>query len=125
MGIALSGVAFLVAAAYLALKIGGLSFPVGNPTVVIVVAFFSGIQLLSLGVIGEYVGRIYDESRRRPKYILESRHGWDEARRGWNGEEEESASRRRWDQPGYRGDGDAPRESRLESRRAWDGEAAR
>jgi polyisoprenyl-phosphate glycosyltransferase len=77
-GILLSGVAFLVAAAYFALKVGGVGFPVGNPTVVIAVAFFSGIQLLSLGVIGEYVGRIYDESRQRPKYILESRYGWDE-----------------------------------------------
>jgi dolichol-phosphate mannosyltransferase len=45
---------------------------------VIAVAFFSGIQLLSLGVMGEYIGRIYDEARQRPKYIVESRHGWDE-----------------------------------------------
>jgi dolichol-phosphate mannosyltransferase len=60
------------------LKIGGVGFPVGNPTIVIVVSLFSGIQLLSLGVIGEYVGRIYDESRDRPKYILESRYGWDD-----------------------------------------------
>ena len=43
----------------------------------IVVAFFSGIQLLSLGVMGEYVGRIYDEIRQRPKFIVESRHGFD------------------------------------------------
>jgi polyisoprenyl-phosphate glycosyltransferase len=78
IGIALSAVAFLVAIAYLTLKVSGLPFPVGNPTVVVVMAFFSGIQLLSLGVIGEYVGRIYDESRQRPKYILESRHGWDD-----------------------------------------------
>ena len=42
------------------------------------VAFFSGIQLLSLGVIGEYVGRIYDETRERPKFIVESRYGFDE-----------------------------------------------
>jgi glycosyltransferase involved in cell wall biosynthesis len=77
MGFGLSGLAFLVALAYLGLKIGGQNFPVGNPTIVIVVAFFSGIQLLSLGVIGEYVGRIYDEARHRPKYIIESRHGWD------------------------------------------------
>jgi polyisoprenyl-phosphate glycosyltransferase len=76
MGFGISGVAFLVALVYAGLKIGGQNFPVGNPTVVIVVAFFSGIQLLSLGVIGEYVGRIYDESRHRPKYIIESRHGW-------------------------------------------------
>jgi dolichol-phosphate mannosyltransferase len=76
VGVGLSLLAFLVALVYLGLKIGGQNFPVGNPTIVIVVAFFSGIQLLSLGVIGEYVGRIYDESRDRPKYIIESRHGW-------------------------------------------------
>ena len=45
----------------------------------IVVAFFGGLQLLSLGVMGEYVGRIYDESRQRPKYIVESRYGWDDS----------------------------------------------
>ncbi|HEV3070367.1 MAG TPA: glycosyltransferase family 2 protein [Solirubrobacteraceae bacterium] len=78
IGTALSGLAFVLALVYLALKLSGVAFPVGNPTVVIVVSFFSGIQLLSLGVIGEYVGRIYDESRNRPKYIIESRHGWTE-----------------------------------------------
>ena len=78
VGIVLSGLAFLIAIVYLALKLAGQSFPVGNPTIVLVVSFFSGIQLLSLGVIGEYVGRIYDESRNRPKYIIESRCGWDD-----------------------------------------------
>jgi glycosyltransferase involved in cell wall biosynthesis len=77
-GMTISGLAFAFALVYLGLKLGGDRFPVGNPTIVIVVSFFSGIQLLSLGVIGEYVGRIYDESRNRPKYIVESRHGWDE-----------------------------------------------
>jgi dolichol-phosphate mannosyltransferase len=76
-GLVLSGLAFTLAIVYLGLKLGGASFPVGNPTIVIVMSLFSGIQLLSLGVIGEYVGRIYDESRNRPKYIIESRHGWD------------------------------------------------
>jgi polyisoprenyl-phosphate glycosyltransferase len=80
MGIGLSGLAFLIAVAYLMLKLLGTAFPVGNPTIVIVVAFFSGIQMLSLGVIGEYVGRIYDESRNRPKYIVESRYGWEDQR---------------------------------------------
>jgi polyisoprenyl-phosphate glycosyltransferase len=78
LGVTLAGLAFLLAVVYLGLKIGGVNFPVGNPTIVIVVAFFSGIQLLSLGVIGEYVGRIYDESRDRPKYIVESRYGWED-----------------------------------------------
>ena len=78
LGVGLSMIAFLLAIVYLALKIAGVGFPIGNPTIVIVVSFFAGIQMLSLGVIGEYVGRIYDESRERPKYILESRYGWDD-----------------------------------------------
>ena len=79
LGISFSGIAFIVAVVYLALKLAGVAFPIGNPTVVVVVAFFSGIQLLSLGVMGEYVGRIYDEARQRPKFIIESRHGFDDA----------------------------------------------
>jgi glycosyltransferase involved in cell wall biosynthesis len=78
-GIGLSAFAFVLAVAYGVLQIVGQTFPVGNPTIVIVVCFFSGLQLLSLGVIGEYVGRIYDESRERPKYIVESRYGWDDS----------------------------------------------
>ncbi len=77
-GIALAGLAFVLAVAYGGLKIAGQNFPVGNPTIVIVVCFFSGLQLLSLGVMGEYIGRIYDEVRLRPKYIIESRYGWED-----------------------------------------------
>lgn len=39
--------------------------------------FLGGVQLLSLGIIGEYVGRIYGESKRRPLYLLEHRLGFD------------------------------------------------
>lgn len=77
-GILFSAFAFLLAIAFFVLKLSGFPFPVGNPTIVILVTFFSGIQLLSLGVIGEYVGRIYDETRDRPKYIVESRYGFDD-----------------------------------------------
>jgi dolichol-phosphate mannosyltransferase len=75
-GILLSLLAFLIAAVYIVLKLAGVPFPIGNPTIVFLLCFFSGIQLLSLGIMGEYVGRIYDEVRHRPKYILESRVGW-------------------------------------------------
>ena len=43
------------------------------PTIVFLVCFFSGIQLLSLGIMGEYVGRIYDEVKGRPLYLVRSR----------------------------------------------------
>jgi dolichol-phosphate mannosyltransferase len=75
VGLVISASAFVLAIVYLGIKLSGAGFPIGNPTIVILVSFFSGIQLLSLGVIGEYVGRIYDEVRQRPKYIVESRLG--------------------------------------------------
>ncbi|MGI8864633.1 MAG: glycosyltransferase family 2 protein [Solirubrobacteraceae bacterium] len=78
LGVIFSLLSFLLAVIYGVLKLAGFPFPIGNPTVVIVVAFFSGIQRLALGVMGEYVGRIYDETRERPKFIIESRHGFDD-----------------------------------------------
>jgi polyisoprenyl-phosphate glycosyltransferase len=79
LGLVFSGFSFAFAIIYFAMKIAGFGFPTGNPTIVIVVSFFAGIQLLSLGVMGQYVGRIYDETRQRPKFIIESRHGFDDA----------------------------------------------
>jgi hypothetical protein len=37
--------------------------------------FFSGIQLLSIGVLAEYVGRIYEEVKQRPNYLISQRAG--------------------------------------------------
>ena len=39
--------------------------------------FMGGIQLLSLGIIGEYIGRIYDEVRQRPYYIIQEKIGFE------------------------------------------------
>lgn len=58
---------------YKKLFIGGE--PQGFPTLVILVLFMGGIQLLSLGIIGEYIGRIYDEVKRRPIYVIRKIYG--------------------------------------------------
>lgn len=42
----------------------------GWPTLVVSLMFFSGVQLISIGVVGEYIGRIYQEVKRRPLYLL-------------------------------------------------------
>jgi glycosyltransferase involved in cell wall biosynthesis len=47
----------------------------GFPSLFVSVMFFSGIQLMSLGIIGEYVGRIFAEVKRRPLYVVAERVG--------------------------------------------------
>ena len=65
----LSAFAILVS---LALKIiHGNQYPMGIPTITVLVLFIGGVQLAAVGVLGEYIGRIYDEVRRRPMYIVE------------------------------------------------------
>ena len=47
----------------------------GWASLVTIIFFFSGIQLLSLGIIGEYIGKIYLEAKARPRFIIEKKTG--------------------------------------------------
>lgn len=70
-GFAVAAISFAIGLWYLIQKLMGIDLTPGLPTTVLVVSFFSGVQLLALGVVGEYIGRIYDETKRRPMYIVD------------------------------------------------------
>lgn len=70
LGLAVSLIAIVAAVLYTIQKLTvGLS-PPGFATLIVAVLFLAGIQLCTIGVIGEYVGRIFDEVKRRPLYVV-------------------------------------------------------
>jgi glycosyltransferase involved in cell wall biosynthesis len=69
----LTALAAFVYAVYVIYKTIAYGDPVaGYPSLMVVILFLGGIQLVTLGIIGEYLGRIFNESKRRPLYFINS-----------------------------------------------------
>lgn len=71
LGFSMACISFIIATFYFINHHLGYNYPLGLTTIVLVVTFFSGIQLLALGLLGEYIGRIYDDVKGRPLYIVD------------------------------------------------------
>ena len=69
-GFASAGIAIIAIPVVVALRLAGSHFFEGQTTTLISVLFLGGVQLISLGILGEYVGRLYDEAKGRPLYIV-------------------------------------------------------
>jgi len=69
LGFFAAGLSVLAIPAVAILRITGTHFFEGQATTLISVLFLGGVQLISLGILGEYIGRIYDEVKGRPLYI--------------------------------------------------------
>ncbi len=72
-GFAVSALAFVYALIVVVDKLFGVYPPAYTPgwaSTIVAVAFLGGVQLISLGILGEYLGRIYDEVKGRPLYLI-------------------------------------------------------
>jgi dolichol-phosphate mannosyltransferase len=71
VGFISAGISILSIPVVIALRLWGSQAPlVGQATTLIAVLFLGGVQLISLGILGEYIGRLYDEAKGRPLYIV-------------------------------------------------------
>lgn len=82
MGVATAALSLGAALLYFAARIFGFSILGARPedvpgftTLILTVLFFSGIQLISIGIVGEYLGRIYQETKMRPAYVVRTVFG--------------------------------------------------
>lgn len=72
VGFAIAAVSAIAILVVVVLKVWqGDEYPMGIPTITVLVLFIGGVQLTAVGILGEYIGRIYDEVRQRPMYIVD------------------------------------------------------
>ncbi len=77
IGLFISSISFVYA---LFIVFDTLIFGVDTPgyaTIVVAIMFFGGVQLLSIGILGEYIGRIFSEVKKRPKYLIDKSIGFE------------------------------------------------
>lgn len=71
IGFVAAGISILSIPIVIAIRLWGSETPLlGQATTLIAVLFLGGVQLISLGILGEYIGRLYDEAKGRPLYIV-------------------------------------------------------
>ncbi len=76
VGILISTCGFLLACIFVIKRLAGVEIAqTGFTTLVTLVLFLGGVQIIAIGLLGEYLARIYDEVKQRPLYIVQNRHG--------------------------------------------------
>ena len=79
-GLCISTIGFGLAGMYAVKRLLGIeTAQTGFTTLVTLVLFLGGVQLIAVGLLGEYIGRVYDEVKQRPLYIVRGQHGLETA----------------------------------------------
>jgi len=81
-GAMIASASFFLGSAFIILKVAGLIFDVpGWTSLAVLILFLSGIQIMTTGIIGAYIARIYEEVKQRPKYLVNRLEGFEQEER--------------------------------------------
>ena len=78
IGFIFAFLSFIIGIYYIIIKIIDPTITPGLSSTILLITFFAGLNLIGLGLIGEYVGRIYDEVKKRPNFIIDKKYNFDE-----------------------------------------------
>ena len=78
IGFIFAFISFFIGLYYIIVKFIDPSLTPGLSSTILFITFFSGLNLIGLGLLGEYVGRIYDEVKNRPNFIIDKKYNFDE-----------------------------------------------
>ncbi|HTZ94369.1 MAG TPA: glycosyltransferase family 2 protein [Streptosporangiaceae bacterium] len=76
LGLVMAALSVAYGIVLIALKLAGLAFQPGYASLLVAITFLSGVQLTVIGMVGQYVARIYDEARARPLYLVREARGF-------------------------------------------------
>jgi len=76
LGLVMAAASVLYGIIAISVKLAGLSIVPGYTSLLVAITFLSGVQLTVLGMVGQYVARIYDEARARPLYLVRDARGF-------------------------------------------------
>lgn len=79
-GVAVTALSFITAAVFLIAAVSGLSSQILEPLILISLLFLSGVQLISVGVLGEYLNRTHQQVQGRPLYVVRKTSGFEAQR---------------------------------------------
>ena len=71
-------ISFFIGLYYILIKLFDPTITPGLSSTILIITFFSGLQLIGLGILGEYIGRIHDEVKKRPKFIIDKKINFDD-----------------------------------------------
>ncbi len=84
LGLLVSSVFIPYAIALVVLRLMNVNVAKGFTTTTVAIMFLGGVQLIAIGIIGEYLGRIYEEVKRRPNYVIDRTLGFNDEGRSSN-----------------------------------------